>query len=63
MIFDIDDADDALAHMRCVRSLEMALALLNIQELLRADDFPETLANKVRDCWIELGIEPGELTR
>lgn len=31
LTFDIDDNDDAMAHLRCVKALDMAIALWEIQ--------------------------------
>ncbi len=33
--FDLEELDDVMAHLRCVKSLDMALALFNIQGILR----------------------------
>jgi len=31
--FNLDDPDDRIAHMRCIKSMDMAIALFKIQEL------------------------------
>jgi len=33
--FDLTDYDDDLAHRRCLKSLDMAIVLFNIQGILR----------------------------
>ena len=33
--FDLEDLDDVMAHLRCVKSLDMALALFKIQGIIR----------------------------
>ena len=34
LVFNLDDRDDAIAHFRCVKALDMALCLYNIKEAL-----------------------------
>lgn len=33
--FDLEDLDDVMAHLRCVKSLDMALTLFKIQGIIR----------------------------
>ena len=33
--FDLEDVDDVVAHLRCVKSLDMALTLFKIQGIIR----------------------------
>jgi ribosomal protein L14 len=33
--FNLDNPDDEMAHMRCVKAKDMALAIWDIQQLLR----------------------------
>jgi tRNA(His) 5'-end guanylyltransferase len=35
LIFDLNDVEDNVAHRRCVKAIDMALALWQIQELTR----------------------------
>ena len=34
--FDLDDADDKMAHLRCTKALDLALALLHFDQWLRS---------------------------
>jgi hypothetical protein len=36
--FDLNDADDKMAHMRCIKSLDMALALNKIENIVLEND-------------------------
>ena len=33
--FNLEDLDDVMAHLRCVKSLDMALTLFKIQGIIR----------------------------
>ena len=33
--FDLEDIDDIMSHLRCVKSLDMALTLFKIQGIIR----------------------------
>jgi len=33
--FDLEDLDDVISHLRCVKSLDMALTLFKIQSIIR----------------------------
>tara|TARA_R110000822_G_scaffold454_5_gene2193 strand:+ start:953 stop:1162 length:210 start_codon:yes stop_codon:yes gene_type:complete len=33
--FDLEDLDDVMAHLRCVKSMDMALALFRIQGIIK----------------------------
>jgi hypothetical protein len=35
LVFNLDDSDDAMAHLRCVKSLDMALALWEVSGKIR----------------------------
>lgn len=35
LVFNLDDSDDAMAHLRCVKSLDMALALWQMAGKIR----------------------------
>ena len=41
--FDLDDPDDKMAHMRCVKATDMAIAIFEIQNNLRrqVEDYPD----------------------
>ncbi len=43
--FDLDDHYDKISHLRCVKSLDMAIALWDIEQLVleREDEEDETL--------------------
>jgi len=34
LVFNLDDRDDAIAHFRCVKALDMALCIVSIKEAL-----------------------------
>ena len=36
LVFNLDDSDDAMAHLRCVKSLDMALALWEVSGKIRS---------------------------
>lgn len=35
LIFDLDDLDDKTSHLRCIKSLDLSLALYSISEKFR----------------------------
>lgn len=42
LVFNLDNPDDAMAHLRCVKALELALCLFNIkQEISRLSDISD----------------------
>jgi len=43
LTFDLDDNDDKMAHMRCVKATDMAIAIFEIQNNLRrqVEDYPD----------------------
>ena len=51
--FDLNDPDDAMAHLRCVKSLEMALVLWNLKNDL-SRDIDKKVSEKSKDAFIEL---------
>jgi hypothetical protein len=73
--FDLNDSDDTLAHFRCVKSLDMALALWHLHYDLRKqlerkieqdssislDDFADYFLQIVHDKFDEHGINVDEL--
>jgi len=40
LTFDLDQPEDAIAHLRCVRAADMAIALHEITNTLRRNIFP-----------------------
>jgi len=36
LLFDLDDADDRMEHLRCIKSLDMALAMWNFTTRLKS---------------------------
>lgn len=71
--FDLDDPEDRMNHMRCVKALDMALALWDIsyrmlKELEHAEDFGkpitrEIVGEKISDILDNNGINLDELTQ
>jgi len=65
--FDLEDVDDVMAHLRCVKSEDMALALFKIQGLTK-EKFGYELStlqiqNKINDVLKEYDIELDDLIR
>lgn len=75
LTFDLNDSDDALAHFRCVKSLDMALALWHLHYDLRKQiekkidedstihlyDLGDYFIQLVQDKFNEHGINVDEL--
>ena len=71
--FDMNDVDEKMEHFRCVKSLDMALCLHTIDEMLRSydkygsDQIPPEAARFIREkFWEKLeeyGIILDDLTR
>jgi hypothetical protein len=63
--FNLDDPDDRMAHLRCVKALDMALALFeinyNLRKKVERDDIDVWEA--IVDIFDEQGINPDELIR
>ena len=62
--FDLDDYDDRIAHMRAVKSLDMALALYDINERFRSienDNGPLMFQKELLEILAHRGIEIDEL--
>ena len=63
--FDLEDLDDVMAHLRCVKSLDMALALFKIQGIIRdkwqfnADE----IGKKINEAFEEYDINLEDLVR
>jgi len=44
--FNLDDRDDKMAHMRCVKSSDMAIAIWNIKDKVgKMDDYFESMGD------------------
>ena len=50
--FDLDDYDDAMAHMRCVKALDMAIALFDILNM--KGNLKHKLENLDKDASLDL---------
>ena len=63
--FDLEDLDDVMAHLRCVKSLDMALALFKIQGIIRDkwDIDAAEIQSKIRDTFEEYDINLEDLIR
>jgi hypothetical protein len=68
--FNLDDPDDKMAHMRCVKALDMALAIWNIKQALEeALDTSEdgltisglSLSDRFNDIWSNHNINLEDL--
>jgi hypothetical protein len=47
--FDLNEPDEVMAHMRCVKSLDLSLALWDMDEYLRSETkyAPDTMSSEV----------------
>lgn len=62
--FNLDDEDDALSHLRCIKSLDMAIALFQISQTLYNDDINvDEIKNEIRLALSNNGIELDQLIR
>lgn len=61
--FNLDDSDDARAHLRAVKALDMALALWDMDGYLRAKIKYGELDGKVYDAFQEARDELREIMR
>ena len=63
--FDLEDLDNVMAHLRCVKSLDMALALFKIQGIIRDkwDIDAAEIQSKIRDTFEEYDINLEDLVR
>ena len=68
LTFNLDDIDDRLAHYRCIKSLDMALALWEFDKYIRMlsefERMPcgDTIRQKVVEIFDNYSIDPYELT-
>ena len=62
--FNLDDVEDRMAHYRCVKALDMALALWQIKQLFYNRDDEEGISvDKLLAIFEDYNIEIEELTR
>lgn len=59
LLFDLDDLDDRLSHLRCIKSIDMALAMWTFQGKLRnlvdtSEDGKYLDEQHVWDAWNEV---------
>ena len=59
--FDLNEQDDILAHKRCVKSLDMAIALWDIDQYLRTESKYKdmTIAYEIREKFHEIMTDHG----
>jgi hypothetical protein len=55
--FDMEEPHDREAHMRCVRALDLALALWDIQMLSKKD----TTKENINEIMLKYDLNPDEL--
>lgn len=63
--FDLEDLDDVMSHLRCVKSLDMALALYKIQDVIRdkLDYDNEEIKSEIGKVFQEYDINLEDLIR
>ena len=63
--FDLEDLDDVMAHLRCVKSMDMALALFKIQGIIRDKwEFnADEIGKKINGAFEEYDINLEDLIR
>ena len=59
--FDLNEQDDVLAHKRCVKSLDMAIALWEVDQYLRSESKykDNEIAYKIREKLYEIMSDHG----
>jgi len=59
--FDLNEQDDILAHKRCVKSLDMAIALWEVDQYLRGESKykDNEIAYEIREKLYEIMTEHG----
>ena len=58
LTFDLDDPFDEIAHKRCVKSLDMALCLLELSQI----EIPDKYKKKILDIIESHDVNPDKLT-
>lgn len=63
--FNLEDLDDVMAHLRCVKSLDMALTLFKIQGIIRDKwEFNAVeIQQKINEAFEEYDINLEDLIR
>ena len=65
--FDLEDAEDQMAHMRCIKSVDMAIVLFEVQNNLRRgfeeSDQLEEFYQKFSDLMDDNNINLNDLIR
>jgi len=65
--FDLEDLEDVMSHLRCVKSLDMALALLEIQKISKNKwgyEFTATqFQSKIQEVFKEYDINLEDLIK
>jgi len=59
--FELDNPDDKMAHLRCVKSLDMALFIWDVSQLLHKELKPDELNRKLSDLFENYNIVINEL--
>lgn len=60
--FDLDDQDDRMAHLRCVKALDMSLALFKIHQMVFNDEITsEEMKERISNELFDHGIDLNEL--
>ena len=59
--FDLNEQDDVLAHKRCVKSLDMAIALWEVDQYLRSESKykDNEIAYEIREKLSEIMFDHG----
>lgn len=63
--FDLENVDDVMSHLRCVKSLDMALALWKIQGIIKDKwEFNAVeIQQKINEVFEEYDIELEDLVK
>lgn len=63
--FDLENVDDVMSHLRCVKSLDMALALWKIKDISKNKwEFNAVeIQQKINDVFEEYDIELEDLVK
>lgn len=63
--FDLENIDDVMSHLRCVKSLDMALALWKIQGVIQygCEYNAVEIQQKIREVFEEYDIELEDLVK
>lgn len=62
LTFDLNDPDDKMSHLRCIKSTDMALALFEIVYNLKRDtEDGEDIFDRISDILAQNNVEIDEL--